>query len=302
MSFEALRSFPFSAMGCPAEMMLCGQDAPDVAENAITEVRRIERAYSRYLPDSVTSAINKTAVAGGAIDVDEETSILIDAAYELYRLSDGLFDISSGPLRAVWNDDMAAPPQTGPLIEVMARTGLDKVEWKRPRLTFHRKGMELDFGGLAKEYAADRAAGTCRTLGSARGIVDLGGDLALFGQTPDRSPWRVGIADPDEPSRAIATLFVEGNAGVATSGIYRRFWKLGGKRYGHIFDPRTGWPVEGLASVTVVAETCAQAGALSTIAMLMGGAGASWLAKQDAFHIHVDQSRRLGGSPLGAAA
>jgi thiamine biosynthesis lipoprotein len=298
MSLDDLSRFDFLAMGCPCAVSLGGPQAREIAEAVIAEVQRIERVYSRYVPDSVVSAINETARSGGAIDIDEETAEIIDAAFELHRRSDGLFDITSGALRTVWNEDAVAPPDAATLANILDRVGLDKVAWKRPRLAFAQSGMEIDFGGIAKEYAADRVAELCRSMGAARGIVDLGGDLALFGGNPDCSPWRVGVADPDMPTRAAATLFVHGSGGVATSGAYRRFWEFAGVRYGHIFDPRTGWPVEGLLSVTVVAESCAEAGALSTIAMLKGKQGADWLTSHADAHIYIDAERRLGGNAL----
>jgi FAD:protein FMN transferase len=176
---------------------------------------------------------------------------------------------------------------------------LEKVDWKRPRLAFLQSGMEIDFGGIAKEYAADQVAALCRGRGATRGIVDLGGDLALFGANTDGSPWRIGVADPIEPSRAVATLFVEGCCGVATSGDYRRFYEFGGRRYGHILNPLTGWPVEGLLSVTVVADSCADAGALSTTAILKGDEGVHWLASYASAYVYVDRARQLGGNALG---
>ena len=297
---DDLKPFPFAAMGSPCAISLDWPAAREIAEAAICEVKRIERTYSRYLADSVVGAINDAARRGGAIEVDAETGELIDAALALYRRSQGLFDITSGPLREVWNDDAVAPPGADALARVLERIGSNKLDWSRPRLAFSQQGMEIDLGGLAKEYAADRAAALCRAMGAERGIVDLGGDLALFGDNPDGSPWRIGVADPQDPSRAAATLFVRDSAGVATSGGYQRFWEFAGKRYGHIFDPRTGWPVEGLASVTAVAENCAQAGALTTIALLKGEQGADWLASHADAHVYIDREGRLGGNALGA--
>ena len=299
MSDDGLLRVEFFAMGCPCAISLAGQDAAATATAAVAEVERLEHAYSRYRSDNIVSAINQAARRGGMIDVDDETAALIDFAFELHRRSGGLFDITSGLLRSLWNDEAAGPPNGVALAALLERIGLDKVVWKRPRLAFAQAGMELDLGGIAKEYAADRAAALCRSLGATRGIVDLGGDLALFGANPDRSPWRIGIADPSEPSRAAATLFVQGSGGIATSGDYRRFWEFGGRRYGHILNPRTGWPVEGLLSATVVADNCLEAGAMSTIAILKGEEGAHWLALNAGAHLYVDRAHRLGGNALG---
>lgn len=288
------------AMGCPCTISLNAPEAQAIVEAAVAEVERIECAYSRYRPGSITSAINETARRGGAIHVDDETAALIDCAFDLHRRSGGLFDITSGPLRTVWNDATASPPDASTLAALLERIGLEKVNWKRPRLSFVQSGMEVDFGGIAKEYAVDRVAALCRSLGATRGIIDLGGDLALFGSNPDRSPWRIGVADPAQPSRAAATLFVEGSAGVATSGSYQRFWEFEGRRYSHILNPFTGWPVEGLLSVTVISGCCIEAGALSTIAILQGEDGIRWLAHHADAHVYVDRALRLGGNALGS--
>jgi len=284
-------------MGCPCALQLGGPDLRAAADAGIAEALRIERAFSRYRRDSRVAAINAAAGIGGAVDVDDETATLLDHAFDCYRLSEGLFDITSGALRRVWNDDAIAPPTQDQLAALLERIGMDKLAWARPRLSFALSGMEIDLGGLAKEYAADSIAAICRAQGATRGIVDLGGDLALFGANPDASLWRIGVADPLDETRVAATLFV-GEGGVATSGDYRRYWSLGGRRYGHILNPRTGWPAEGLLSVTVAAETCLAAGARATIAVLKGDAGADWLAHHAADHIYIDRDGRSGGAAL----
>lgn len=299
---NALLTKSFFAMGCPCAISLAGAEAQEAIDAAVAEIGRLERAYSRYRPGSITSAINEAARRGASIDVDDETAELLDRAFRLYRRSDRLFDITSGLLRRVWNEATLAPPEASAVARLLERIGLDKLEWKRPTLAFSQREMEVDFGGLVKEYAADQAAALCRSRGSVRGIIDLGGDLSIFGANPDGSPWRVGIAEPADPSRAAATLFVAGDCGIATSGDYRRFWNFNGRRYGHILNPMTGWPVEGLASVTVVAETCAEAGALSTVAMLKGKDGIDWLSRHAGPHVYIDRAGRLGGSAIPTAA
>ena len=136
--------------------------------------------------------------------------------------------------------------------------------------------MELDLGGYVKEYAADRVAALLRAAGCRAGLVDLGGDLAIVGPHPDGQPWIVGIRDASHPDRpALSVPVIEG--GVATSGDYERCMVVDGVRYGHILDPRTGWPMAGLASVTVFAPCCLVAGSASTIALLQGERARAWL-------------------------
>lgn len=294
------RCFPFTAMGTCCELKLYADDessAARAAGAAIAEVRRIERAYSRYRSDSVVSAINEAGRQGGAICLSPEAADLVDVAYDAYRLSGGLFDVTSGALREVWRDDLAAKPSQSEITRILARVGLHKVAWARPRLSFGRGGMQIDLGGIGKEYAADRAAQVCRELGVSNGLVDLGGDIVAIGPHPWGTPWRIGVRDPRDPESALATLFVV-RGGVATSGDYERFWEFDGRRYGHIFDPRTGWPVRGLSSVTVAADTCLRAGLTSTIAMLKGEDGAAWLREAATPHIHVDAGNHIGGSAL----
>jgi len=290
--------FPFFAMGSTCSLILHGEDLGRVGSIAIAEVERIEQRYSRYRPDSLLSAINKAAREGAEIEVDSETAGLIEQAFEVYRQSGGLFDITSGSLRSVWNDETASMPETTAIFDALEKVGLDKVIWKPPLLSFTHRGIEFDFGGIAKEYAADRAAAACRSAGVEHGLVELGGDIAVIGPNPDGTPWRIGVSDPREPTVAIATLFVS-MGGVATSGDYERYWEIDGRRHSHILDPRTGWPVEGLPSVTVVAESCLAAGALSTVAVLKGAGGISWLDAHAPVHIYLDRDGRLGGRALG---
>lgn len=294
----------FVAMGSPCAISLFAQSEEDAgarADVAIQEVRRIEQRYSRYREDSLLGEINRVAEAGGHIDVDEETAELMDHAFRAYAISGGLFDVTSGLLRRIWNDAIMEVPSNAAIRELLDRIGLEKLGWRRPRLAFATPGMELDFGGLGKEYAADRAAAALRAAGSVSALVDLGGDIAVVGPCPDGSPWRIGVRDPRGGDEALATLFV-GGGGIATSGGYERFWEIAGRRYGHALDPKSGWPVEGLPSITVAADSCLTAGITATIALLKGKKAPEWLKGSGTAHLFVDSSGRPGGSiPLGAA-
>jgi thiamine biosynthesis lipoprotein len=269
MAIERLR---FKAMGSPCELQLhAGSRArfDAVARAALAEIGRLERKYSRYLDDSLASEINASAGSGRSLEVDEETAALLDYAALAWKQSRGLFDITSGVLRRAWDFRSGRLPAQAQIDALLALVGWEKVRWRRPALELPLAGMQLDFGGFVKEYAADRVAELCRELGVTGGMVDLGGDLAVVGPHEDGSPWRVGIRDPRAPARAIASLSLCAG-GVATSGDYERGMLVDGRRYAHILDPHTGWPVEGLASVTVVASHCLVAGTASTIAMLEG--------------------------------
>jgi thiamine biosynthesis lipoprotein len=158
--------------------------------------------------------------------------------------------------------------------------------------------MALDFGGVVKEYAADRAAVICLEAGVKHGLVDLGGDIRIIGPHPDGSPWSVGIQHPRQADAVMATLQVSRGA-VATSGDYERYLAIDGKRYCHILSPRTGMPVEGLAGVSVFADECIVAGSATTIAMLMEERGPSWLEEVGLPHVWMDQAQRIGGTYAG---
>jgi FAD:protein FMN transferase len=179
----------------------------------------------------------------------------------------------------------------------LPRVGLDKIAWDNSRLTFTIPGMEIDFGGIGKEYAVDRAAGVCAALGIHHGLVDLGGDIRLIGPHPDGTPWRIGIRHPRQPAVSMAEITLASGA-LATSGDYERFSEVEGQRYCHILDPRTGWPVRGLLTVSVITNECLVAGSLSTTAMLKGRDGVAWLKALGVRHIFMEDDGRVGGTEM----
>jgi thiamine biosynthesis lipoprotein len=296
--------FPFRAMGSPCEIRLYGgsqQAACAVAGAAIAEVGRLERKFSRYQETSLASRINRSAGDPAGVVVDEETATLLDYAATAYRESDGLFDISSGVLRRAWNFRSGRVPGREEILALLPLVGFGRVLWERPRVALPDAGMELDFGGYVKEYAADRAAELCRRHGAHHGLVDLGGDLAVVGPHPGGVPWRIGIRDPRDPGSAMATVSLLGG-GLASSGDYERCLVVDGRRYAHVLDPRSGWPVSGLSAVSVAAAHCLVAGTASTVAMLRGRvAGPAWLDRLGLPNVWMDARGRLGGS-LAAAA
>ena len=265
------------------------------AAAASNEIRRIEARYSRYRPDSELSRINAVAKVGGSIEVDDETAGLIEYAYACYRKSDGLFDITAGLLRQAWQFSSGSLPRRDAVTDLLPRIGLDKVRWSTPRLTFEIAGIELDLGGIGKEYAVDRAVGICTAMDVAHGLVDLGGDIRAIGAHPGGTPWKIGIRHPRNPAAAIAMINLSGEA-LATSGDYERFIEVEGRRYCHILNPRTGWPVSGLSSVSVISRDCLVAGTLATTAMLKGRGGTAWLRALGVRHVYIDEDGNRGGT------
>ena len=216
-----------------------------LAKAAEDEIFRIERRYSRYRADSILADINRASAMGGSIEVDEETASLLDYAFACHRKSRGLFDITTGALRRVWNFPGSKVPEAAAIERLLAVVGLEKVIWSRPLLSFPLAGVELDFGGICKEYAADRAAAICSEGGVASGFVNLGGDISVIGPRPDGTPWPIKIRDPRATDKSHAVIHLS-KGGLATSGDYERCITFGGKRYSHILNPRTGWPSSGL--------------------------------------------------------
>lgn len=288
--------FEFSAMASPCSVQIDGQDEAAMrkaAAQAIAEVRRIEQKFSRYTADSIVSRINRSA-GRGAVPVDAETSGLLDFAHALWQLSGGLFDITSGVLRRAWDFKSGQLPEPQVLQTVLGQIGWQHVERQDGQVRLARSGMELDFGGFGKEYAADRAAAVLQSHGLSHALVNLGGDLHALGGRglPELqgAPWQVHIqhprADRDLAHAALAVLPLE-RGGLATSGDYERFFIHAGKRYCHVLNPHTGWPVSHWQSVSVVAANTAAAGALSTIAMLKGADAVAWLATQGVRYLAV---------------
>lgn len=275
----------FTAMASPCDILV---DSPDEAVArqctllAAREAWRIEHKYSRYRTDNWMARINQSK--GAPVVVDEESARLLDFAARCHQLSGGLFDITSGALRAAWPfDGRQATPDQATIDACLARVGWQHVHWQSPTLTL-RPGMALDFGGIGKEYAVDRVAEQLLAFADVSVLVNFGGDMRVCKPRRDQQAWRVGIEHPKHLDTA--DLMVEfRKGGMATSGDTRRFIEVDGKRYGHILDPRTGWPVEQAPrSVTVLAGTCTDAGLLATLAMLQGANAETFLESQQVLH------------------
>ncbi|MEO8176712.1 MAG: FAD:protein FMN transferase [Sphingomicrobium sp.] len=269
----------FKAMGSPCEIQLfaASQDAGcSHADAGIAEVERLEQPYSRYRDDSFLAQINRAALAGASVAVDDETALLLDYADTCFRESGGLFDISSGILRRAWDFKSGKVADQGELDALLPLVGWDKVRWHRPMLSFAVPGMELDLGGVVKEYAVDRVAALLAARGVDSGFVNLGGDLRVVGPRPGGEPWSVGIRHHRLRDGVAGVVKMERGA-LASSGDYERCILLDGVHYGHILNPTTGWPVRELAAVSVIADLCLVAGSAATIAMLKDGAGREWL-------------------------
>jgi FAD:protein FMN transferase len=280
-----------------------GTQTARAADAAIADVHRIEAKYSRYRDDSLTTRINRAA-GGAPVPIDAETAALLRYADECHRLSGGRFDITSGVLRQVWDFRSTTPrlPTPDALARVTAMIGWAGVEWDDRAIRLPRAGMEIDFGGIGKEYAADRVATICAEHGVRHGLVNLSGDLRALGPQGDGTPWRIGIRHPRHADAAIAGFDLAAGA-LATSGDYERSILIDGIRYCHILDARSGMPVRYWQSISVVAPLCVVAGSCATIAMLLEEDAAAFLDSQNViwFGVAADGTLRGPGNTTAPA-
>lgn len=283
----------FSAMASSCEIRLAAeneQQASTLAQMAIEEVRRIELKYSRYRPESLVSRINAQA-GGTALAIDAETHALFDYAATLYASSGGLFDITSGVLRRAWDFRCARLPSEEQLQPLLALIGWHRVErcqiQNTPHIRLPSIGMEIDFGGFGKEYAADRAASMLAAAGVIHAYVNLGGDIRILGPQADGRPWQIGIQHPRLNDSTIASLPISSGA-LASSGDYERFIEVNGQRHCHILHPQTGHSVKYWQAVSVLAPVTIAAGSYATIAMLKEAAGLEFLQQSGLAFCAID--------------
>lgn len=275
----------FFAMASPCEVLLDMDEKPraeSLGALARNETARIEARFSRYRTDNILHAINTSA--GRPVPVDAETAGLLDFAARLHELSGGRFDITSGILRRIWKfDGSDRVPGRKQAKALLPHIGWEKVGWEHGVLTLPA-GMEIDLGGIGKEYAVDRVAAQLAEQTPAAFLVNFGGDLRAVGRRRDDQPWEVGVERPGFEGQADLKLNLRQGA-LATSGDANRFLQRDGVRYPHILNPRTAWPVmKAPRSVTVLADTCIEAGFLATLAMLHGSRAEAFLADQDTRH------------------
>lgn len=281
-------------MGGAVEIVLAGlgnKESKALVALGMEEVARIERKYSRYRPGSMVSRINAAAGKGWVI-CDDETMALLDYADAVYRSSGGVFDVTSGVLRRVWDFERAEVPSPEALRSLLKLVGWQRIERKGSAIRLPKEGMQLDFGGIGKEYAADAAAELLAGHGARHGYVNLAGDIRVIGPKPGGDAWNIGIRDPRNPGGTIASIPL-GSGAIATSGDYERFFEVDRRRYCHILDPATGFPVTYWRSVTVIAPLATAAGSCATVAMLLGVEGLNYLKSSGFKYFAVDQSGKM---------
>ena len=247
--------------------------ANECIDAAVQEIQRIEKLFTTFSDDSETNRIN--AQAGIApVKVEREVLDLIQRSLRISDITQGSFDITYGSIdKSLWNfdKDMKSLPDPATAKKAVRLINYKNVIVDENECTvfLKEKGMRIGFGGIGKGYAAEKAKIVLQKLGITSGIVNAAGDLTAWGYQPNGEPWTIGIADPDSIQHPFSSLNIT-NMAIATSGNYVKYAVINGKKYSHTIDPRTGLPVSGIKSVTIIAPNAELADAFATPVMVMG--------------------------------
>lgn len=264
----------FKAMGTWCQITFAAPTpvvAKDFKREALRWVSDFEARYSRFIPDSLIGRINASA-GKQWVEIDPETERLFSLCHELFFFTRRVFDPTSLPLIKLWNWK-AVPPVIPDDVAIKAARqliGWEKVQRRNGAVFLPQEGMAIDLGGVGKEYAVDCVVQLAQAHGIQSAVVDFGQDVRVHGTPPGKPAWHIGLEDPKQPGQCWTGLAIH-NAAVATSGDYLRCFEKDGRRFGHIIDPRTGYPVyNGCRAVTVIAPSCTIAGILSTTSFVLG--------------------------------
>ncbi len=263
-------------MGNRFEISVVADDeswANECIDEAVAEIRRIEKLFTTFDESSQTNLINRNAGIA-PVKVDKEVLDLINRSKKISDITQGAFDITYGSIdKRLWNFDKTMTslpdPQTAKKLVRLINYRNVILDEKKCAVFLKEKGMRIGFGGIGKGYAAEKAKSLLQKKGIKSGVVNAAGDLTVWGHQPDGKPWTIGVADPDAPRHAFSFLDIT-NMSVATSGNYEKFVMIGGKKYSHTIDPKTGLPVRGIKSVTIISPNAEIADAMATPVMIMG--------------------------------
>lgn len=274
LSAQVVENRTVTLMGSRFDITIVAKDketANKYIDSSIVEITRIENLISEWIPATQVSQINRNAGIK-PVKVDRELFDLTKRAIGFSKLTDGAFDISFAAADKIWKFDgtMNTLPSAEAVKESVAKIGYENIVLDPENLTIFLKlpGMKIGFGATGKGYAADKTKALMQSKGIKAGIINASGDMNSWGKQPNDKNWTLGITDPSNPGDVLAVLPLE-NA-VVTSGNYEKFVMIDNKRYSHIIDPRTGYPANGLASVTVFAESAEIANGFSTAIMVLG--------------------------------
>ena len=282
---DVIYSGRFMAMASDCEVLVETLDkhlATDIINSVYEETKRIESKFSRYSKNNIIYKINNAN--NQAVKVDQETAAMLNFAFICYEMSEQLFDITSGVLRQVWHFDTSNQvPNKQDIQPLLPLIGLNKVSWQPPFIRMN-KNMEIDFGGIGKEYAVDCGLKKALQITTSVPILlNFGGDLNCNGPRANDQAWHVGIESVAKHGVATKPLVILLKKGaLATSGDANKYLLKDGIRYSHILNHLTGFSIESAPrSITVAAESCIEAGLLSTMAMLKGKEAESFLTEQE---------------------
>jgi thiamine biosynthesis lipoprotein len=247
--------------------------AGDMIEAGVQEIRRIEKLLTTFSEDSETAQINSKAGIE-AVTVSQETFSIIERSIRISGITQGAFDITYGSVdKRLWNFDMnmKSLPDKDTAKKMVKLINYRNIVLDKEKKTVFLKeqGMRIGFGGIGKGYAADRAKQVMIALGTESGIVNASGDLTTWGYQPNGKPWTIGIANPNAKQQIFSYMNIT-NMAIATSGNYEKYIMIDGKKYSHTIDPRTGLPVKGIKSVTIISARAEIADAMATPVMIMG--------------------------------
>ncbi|MFA6082723.1 FAD:protein FMN transferase [Mucilaginibacter sp.] len=275
-AIETVHKRVLKLMGNRFEISVVADDkhwAENRIDIAIAEIQRIEKQLTTFSDDSQTNRIN--ANAGIApVKVDQDVFDLIARSLKISELTQGAFDITYGSIdKCLWNFDMnmkalpdAATAQASVRLINYQNVILDN---ENTTVFLKEQGMRIGFGGIGKGYAADKAKAILQQNGVKSGIVNAAGDLVTWGLQPSGKPWTIAIADPDQAVTPFSTLNIS-NMAIATSGNYAKYVVIDGKKYSHTIDPKTGLPVSGIKSVSIISPSAEFADAMATPVTVMG--------------------------------
>lgn len=264
-----------SMLGSPFEMTVVAKDSVqgnEFIDLAVAEVKRVEYLISDWIPTTQISQVNKNAGIK-PVKVDKEVFDLVSRAIKVSQITSGAFDISYASMDRIWKFDgsMKVMPTEEAIKKSVSKIGYKNIvlDPKEQTIFLKNEGMKLGLGGIGQGYIADKVKELLFSKGCVSGIVNVSGDINAWGKQPDGKPWTVGIVNPLNKNKIFATFPLE-NSAVETSGSYEKFVIFNGIRYAHIIDPRTGYPAQGVVSVSVFAKQTEIADALATGIFVLG--------------------------------
>jgi thiamine biosynthesis lipoprotein len=274
-SAQIIHKRRLSMLGSPFEIMVVAKDTVQAniyIDIAIGEVRRIENEISDWIPTTPISEVSRNAGIK-PVKVPAEVFELVERAIKVSQITSGAFDISYASMDRIWKFDgsMKEMPTPEAIKKSVEKIGYKNIilDKKEQTIFLKKEGMKLGLGGIGQGYIADKIQALLSSKGCSSGLVNVSGDIFAWGRQPDGKPWTVGIVNPMNKNKIIATFPLE-NSAVETSGSYEKFVVFGGKRYSHIIDPRTGYPAMGVVSVSVFAKKTEIADALATGIFVLG--------------------------------